>query len=94
MLRKYESLINRTLKDASCILKEMFQDNIPDCAVKSSDGKDFPMLLYSISSFPKGWNDLVITEVIEEWNKVDEVTQKLCLTAIVNKTYDEVTNDR
>lgn len=45
MLRKYESLINRTLKDASDILKEMFQDNIPDCAVKSSDGKDFPMLL-------------------------------------------------
>lgn len=94
MLRKYESLINRTLKDASDILKEMFQDNIPDCAVKSSDGKDFSMLLYSISSFPKGWNDFVITEVIEEWNKVDEVTQKLCLIAIVNKTYDEVVNDR
>jgi hypothetical protein len=34
------------------------------------------------------------TEVIENWNKVDEVTQKLCLTAIVNKTYDEVTNDK
>lgn len=90
MSRKYESLINRTLKDASSVLEEMFQGNIPDCAVKSSDGKDFPMLLYSISSFPKGWNDLVITEVIETWNKVDEVTQKLCLTAIVNRTYDEV----
>lgn len=90
MLRKYESLINRTLKDASDILEEMFQGNIPDCAVKSSDGKDFPMLLYCISSFPKGWNDLVITEVIETWNKVDEVTQKLCLIAIVNRTYDEV----
>ena len=88
MLRKYESLINRTLKDASSVLEEMFQGNIPDCAVKSSDGKDFPMLLYSISSFPKGWNDLVITEVIETWNKV---TQKLSLTAIVNRTYDEVT---
>ena len=90
MLTKYESLINRTLKDASSVLEEMFQGNIPDCAVKSSDGKDFPMLLYSISFFPKGWNDLVITEVIETWNKVDEVTQKLCLTAIVNRTYDEV----
>ena len=90
MSRKYESLINRTLKDASSILEEMFQGNLPDCAVKSSDGKDFPMLLYSITSFPKGWDDLVITEVSETWNKVDDTTQKLCLTAFVNKTYDEV----
>ena len=90
MSNKYKEFFNKTLRESDELIEKIFGDNKPFFKVRSSDGKDFLLLLYSVCGYPNNWNDLIITDVVEEWVNSDNITKELCLIAIINKTYNEV----
>lgn len=89
---EYKELIGKKFSETDDIIPTLFpnENDMPDFMARSSDGKDFMLGWFNVIGFPKGWNDLVITDIIEEWSDVGYTSKKLTLIAIVDKTYDEV----
>lgn len=85
-----KNFFNKTLREGDELIEKIFRNNKPCFKVRSSDGKDFPLLLYSVCGYPNNWNDLIITDVVEEWVNSDNNTKVLVLIAVINKIYDEI----
>lgn len=84
-------VIGKKLGETTSLISETFSDESrPYFCVRSKDGKYFPLNLYSLCGYPKGWDELQITSLIEEFVNEDKNTKKRYLVAVIDKTYTEV----
>ena len=84
-------VIGKKIGETPSFISETFSDeSMPYFCVRSKDGEDFPLNLYSLCGYPKEWDELQISSLVEEFVNEDKNTKKRCLVVIVDKTYAEV----
>lgn len=85
-----QNCIGKTINKSNDFIEKTYEDYNLKFGVRSSDGEDFSLGIYSLTGYPAIWESLIIKDIVEEWFDEDECTKKKVFILIINKTYEEV----